>query len=179
MVRILAFLISCSLLASGAMGSGSCNISAEKKKLITAVLCGEYTDGTDTAYRFSGPGCAERSLTMRLQDSALQVVMYKRCGDPDFAGELMLANSKSLNFLEVLSVCAGEKLDIKSISFQQLTEMERKFGTAQCSYALKKLESRKPFFRRLIDQASDPDIEQKTYDALQIAVDHDGNITDK
>ena len=107
--------IACFLLVPSAVAADvpTCQISHEKRREITAVLCGQYSEVR--VYKMTGPGCAKRSATKRLEDSAIQIWSYERCGDHAFAARLKEGVLRSMGFLEVLSVCTPETIDFSAI----------------------------------------------------------------
>jgi hypothetical protein len=61
----------------------TCKVDTEKRKLIATVLCGRAA--LEKEYHRSGEGCAKKSLKKRIEDSAIHIVMYRKCGDEKFS----------------------------------------------------------------------------------------------
>jgi hypothetical protein len=177
----LAVLLFLFLLASNvAHAQPSCKISLEKKELISKLLCGEFEEGSDQAYRFSGPNCVKASASKRLEDSALQIQLYKLCGDTEFSDQLMDANLKAMDFIQVLAVCTDEQVELKDILSDRMAYVRTRIGADSCPPSIKqKLDDRRQFFQKQIEFSKQSNLNEKMLDMFKVQVDSAGNISEK
>jgi hypothetical protein len=54
---------------------GSCEIDESKKRVINALLCGQFA--AENQYHFSGSDCFANSARKRFEDSAIQMLGYR------------------------------------------------------------------------------------------------------
>ena len=103
---------------------GMCEIDEQKKRNINAILCGQSAPESD--YRFSGPNCVVNSFRKRLEDTAIQIHAYRLCGEREFSDRLKEANLKAMKFMETLSVCISERVDLAKMMEDSLTAILRR-----------------------------------------------------
>lgn len=156
----------------------TCNISLDKKVLITKILCGQ--NSRDKAYRMFGTDCVKRSVTLRLEDSAVQVYLYRICGAGSFSDQLQEATIATMVFMETLSICTSERINLKSIMEDRIRYVKSRSSSLKCSHSTRsKLRSRRQLFQSMIDQAADPKTEQLIFNRLGIRWDGKGNIVER
>jgi hypothetical protein len=73
---------------------GSCGIDDSKKRVIIAFLCGQMA--AESQYHFSVSDCLANSVRKRFEDSAVQILGYRICGEREFSDRLKEANLKAL-----------------------------------------------------------------------------------
>jgi hypothetical protein len=156
----------------------TCSITEEKKQAIHALLCGQFA--AELEYKFEGPNCVEKAARKRAEDSAIQVHAYKKCDDQDFSDRLRQAILNSVGFIQVLSTCTEEKIDMDKIMDDAMKEVEGRISDERCDDALRlTLKARRSFFENILRQAEDPSIAEAIYDKLGLTVDQAGNVRDK
>ena len=155
-----------------------CSISEDKKQLIYSVLCGQAAP--ESEYRFSGANCASNSIKRRMDDSAIQVVGYSLCGDKYFSQQLQDGNIRASSFMQILSVCTPEKIDIYDIFENSLREARLQANRFACTSDLRqRLEQRRPYFATMIEQSKSPILIETIFGRLGIKVDAQGNISER
>jgi hypothetical protein len=156
----------------------SCEIDEDKKRTISAVLCGQAAP--EVEYRFSGPGCLVKSISKRLDDSAIQIHAFRICGEPDFSERLKEANLRAVKFMETLSTCTPEKPDIRKIMENAIINIARRVTGESCTYDLRaRLSQRRPYFEKMIDLSKDTNAPAAIFEKLGVEVDGAGNIREK
>jgi len=166
------------LSVTAAHAEPTCTISPQKRQAIEQILCGQ--GAVEPEYKFYGPGCVERSSKIRMQDSAGQVARYRLCGDEAFAQRLLGANLKAAQFLQSLVPCTSEKVDMIKLFNNALDAFGDISTGRQCDNTLRsKLDRRRPFFEQQIRQTEQGNAITDAYDSLRIAVDANGNISDR
>lgn len=175
---IVACLALCVLTAEAAQAQPSCSLPEEKKRFMLAGLCGAAA--TEQEYKFSGPNCIVNSTSKRLEDSAIQIISYRMCGDDEFSARLREATLKSVQFIQALATCSSERIDVRAIMDRAIEVTEKRAMAIRCDADMrKKLADRKPAFERMMVMANDPRTVPLIYEKLGIAVDSAGNITEK
>lgn len=155
-----------------------CELTPEKREIIVSLLCGH--NAAEPEYRFSGAGCFRRSLEKRLEDSAIQIISFRTCGDVEFADLMQKATINALKFLETFAPCATESVDVEEILKERTAFVEQKAAGLVCSSAMKnKLEQRKPAFEAMISQGNDTGLPKRLLDQLGIEIDEQGNLLDR
>ena len=151
------------------------SVSPGKKDQITALLCGRLSG--DAAYRMSGPGCVGKSVTKRSEDTAIQIHSYRLCGYQKFAEELRVASVRAMGFMESLSVCTSERIDVRSILDDRMKYVAGRTSGMKCDDSLRRqLTSRRPALEAMISSRADP-----TSEALQglgLQIDAAGNVSE-
>lgn len=166
------------LAASNSAGAHSCTIAADKKQLIESVLCGQAAK--EPEYQQFGPGCFERSLAKRLEDSAVQIHMYKLCGDAKFSDALRRATVSAMEFMELLSPCVSESVDIKAVMDDRYEFVERKAAGLTCTSDRRaRLSQRRSFFEGQIAQSQDNSLIPTILKRLRIRLDEKGDLIDE
>jgi hypothetical protein len=165
------------VLATQALGQATCDIEPQKRHIIESVLCSQGS--SEKAYQQSGSGCFERSVTKRLEDSAAQIFMFEKCVDSGFALELQEATIRAMGFMEELSVCVEEKVDLDAILRDRMAFIRGKASTLDCSIRIRsQLHRRRPAFEEMIQQSSE--ISRATIlKNLGVVVDRNGNVSDR
>lgn len=176
--ELLSCIIACHMfLATSALAQASCDIAPETKQAIEKILCGQTAQ--EKVYQKFGPDCFKRSVTKRLEDTAIQIFSYQKCSDADFSVELMQANLKALSFMENLSVCISETVDLEQIMEDRLEFVKRKAGTMNCSSSLRhKLRQRRPAFEAMIKQANEFDLSELLA-SFGVTIDDNGNVVSR
>lgn len=155
-----------------------CEITQNKKDLIYSTLCGQAAQ--ETVYRFSGVNCAKNSIKRRMDDSAIQVLAYEMCGDRNFSEQLRSANIRAVAFMQTLSVCTPELIDVSKIFDEALRDMRTKAGRMPCTMDLRQtLEQRRPYFRTMIEQANSKEFLDKMFALIGVDVDGVGNVRER
>jgi len=156
----------------------NCNLTDEKKRLITATLCGQAAP--ENEYHFFGEGCARKSIKKRLEDSAIQIVMYEKCGDKAFADRLADANLRAMAFMQELLPCTGENFEIDDIMQTQLVSVRKRASSVACTNELERqLEQRRPFFEQMIRLSHDASTKENIYRKLQVRIAPDGSVVER
>lgn len=156
----------------------TCNIDPQKKAIIAAILCGQAA--REDAYRFSGDGCAKKSIEKRLEDSAIQIHMYNICGDQEFARQIREATVNSMKFTEALLPCTGETFSLDKSMNERIHYVEQRAKNVTCDSTMKStLRSRRSAFETMIKMANNPETEKNIFEKLRIALDKDGSVIDK
>ena len=157
----------------------TCEISADKKAVIEALLCGQYAQ--EQEYHFSGPDCINKSAKQRAEDTAAQLMVLRACGHADVAAELKKATIIAFRFMKTLSVCTNQIIDFESVFETAEFTVKRKAGAGLlCTSSLRGIiTQRLPVFRNMITMSKDPNLNSDIYKALKIRVDQDGNITEE
>ena len=159
------------------VAKADCNISDEKRQLVTSILCGNNSGTPD--YMFSGQGCVAKSLKERVETTVMQSKVFQFCGDKLFAQKLLESTNGS-KFLEVLSVCASEKIDLNAMKRDAIDAVEIKAIQLQCTPELRaKISQRKPALEQQISQANDPSLFPAILDKLNLNVSPDGSISER
>jgi hypothetical protein len=177
MYRLLLAAIAMTVIYTGAAHAQQCNIAEEKKRIIRTALCGDTAP--EKEYKFTGSGCVLKSAQQRMADSALQVYLYQKCGDPLFAIRLGAALIKGTQFVQTLAACSRERIEINKIFEQELKNAQVRYSSMECTAVKDRLEKRKPVFEELIQLADDPSTVANIYQKLGITVDANGNISEK
>jgi hypothetical protein len=154
----------------------SCNLEKNRKEAIEAVLCGQAAQ--EQEYRFSGKDCVRNSLRKRLGDSAIQVAMFRACGDLIFPQKMEIATISTVKFMQTLSICTQERIDVRSIFDQEIARITKEAPSCNSQHR-NLLESRRPYFEKMIDAVNNQNIDQIVYDRLGIVVDSNGNISSR
>ena len=163
--------------ADFAIADPSCDISPEKQKFITALLCGQFA--SEKVYQQSGPGCVGRSVEVRMTDSAAQIYMYELCGFVDFSNELKAATLRAMGFMQKLSICSSERVDLGTLLESKLADVARTSTTAACTPSIRlRLANRKSTFQTMIDQSKDDTFLERLMGKLDIMFDNQGNIVE-
>ena len=182
-MRLVAFLF-VSVASFGLLGSTQsepvCNIAPEKKVLIGKFLCGEFSSGADEAYKFSGPNCVANSISKRLEDSAVQVQLYRLCGDTEFANRLAASGPKTFQFLQTLSVCTDERISVKDIFDDRMAYVSTRLAGELCTDHIgQELNDKRQILEGQLQLSEQPNINETIYHRLGIAVDGAGNVFEK
>ena len=157
-------------------GQATCDIEPRKRQVIESVLCGQASP--DKAYQHSGLGCFERSVSQRLEDSAAQIFMFEKCVDSKFALELQEATVKAMVFMENLSVCVEEDVDLDKVLQDKMAFIRKKGSTLDCSIRIKsQLYQRRPAFEAMIEQSNEVN-RTIIFQKLGVKIDANGNISD-
>ncbi|MGE3646385.1 MAG: hypothetical protein AB7F96_21270 [Beijerinckiaceae bacterium] len=173
-IRAVVFLL---LMFNPAGANPLCAVSGEKREIINKLLCGQFAK--EAEYRFGGPACYRSSATKRLEDSALHVVIFRVCGEPDFAEKLRLAHLQAFSFMKNLAVCAEREFDIEKAFDVILQSTESKFRNLGCQADMRSsISRRRPYFERMIEIASSRNMAQEVFKKLGIRVSSDGKIVD-
>ena len=179
-LQLTMFLFSSFVILGNAHAEPVCSIAPEKKEFIVRVLCGEFSRGADAAYRFDGPNCIEQSARKRFEDSAIQVQMYRLCGDEEFANRLTSGNLKVTQFIQVLSVCTNERINLNEMFNERMDYVSTRLGDTSCDASSRQMmASRREFFENQMELAERSNINESIYEKLGITVDDAGNIFDK
>ncbi len=156
----------------------TCNVSQEKRGLITAVLCGQNASASE--YRADGAACVERSFKNRSLDTAKQVAVFRACGDPAFADRLRAGTLQSMKFVQALSVCAGETVDFDALYGAAEREVASRATMLVCTPELKgAVTAQRAQIERGLDVALDPASSQTIADRFAIKIDDKGNVVDR
>lgn len=156
----------------------TCEVSADKRAVIEALLCGQYAQ--EEEYQFSGPDCITKSVNQRLEDSVAQLVVLRACGYADFAKELKETTFIASKFMSTLSICTDQTIDFDAIFENAIASVKRKSGGLTCTPSLRNLiTQRLPAFRSMINMSKDPNINSDIYKTLNIRVDANGNISEE
>jgi hypothetical protein len=163
---------------SNSPAAPTCEITPEKKELIGSLLCGQAA--IEREYQERGPGCFERSITKRLQDSAIQIHVFRLCGEPEFAAQLEAATVKAIRFMEALAPCLNESVDIESVMQGRTAFVKNKAAGMGCSADIRStLEQRRAAFEAMVAQSKDPNLSAAIFDRLSISIDAEGNVRDR
>ncbi|NKW72159.1 hypothetical protein HGD85_04170 [Rhodobacteraceae bacterium R_SAG10] len=163
--------------ANHALAQMNCEISPEKKVVIESILCGQAAQ--EVEYRQYGQGCFKRSVEKRLEDSAIQITAYEKCEDPKFSAELEVATIRVMRFMDELSVCVSERVNIAAIMKDRMDFARRKSFDLSCTPKLRAhLQRRKPAFKAMIQQSTG-DFQTAIFEKLGVFVDDDGNVWDR
>jgi hypothetical protein len=120
------------------------------------------------------------SVAKRLEDSAVQISVLRLCGETDFANRMESVALKTNGFIQTLSVCTAERIDIREIYEDRLSYVSSRMATERCSPSMREMiESRRTFFENQMQIAEMPNIEEVIFDKLQIKIDTEGNLSDK
>ena len=154
-----------------------CDVTPEKRQLITSLLCGQHAP--EDAYRQYGPGCFKRSVERRLEDSVLQVYLYELCGEGQFANEMRDATIKAMQFMEMFSSCVDEIVNIEEIYEDRDRYVRNRAKSLTCTPDRRSLvKSRRSFFEAQVAQSKDVNLVPTILNRLSIRVDGDGNLFD-
>lgn len=165
-------------LCCGAADAQTCNISGEKRTLVTAVLCGQNASATD--YRVQGSGCVARSFKTRLLDTAKQVAVFRACGDGAFADRLRAGTLQSMSFVQALSRCSDERLDFAALYAEAEREVAARAAMLVCTPELQAVSAaQRPKAERNLEVALDPASSRLIEDRFSISVDTEGNVTER
>lgn len=161
-------------------GEVTCKIADAKKTIVADLLCGRLAQGPDAEYRADGPGCFQKSVTKRLEDSALHVLVFQLCNDEEFAARLEKANLKVLRFMGDLGSCIGEPLDLAKIQEESTQRVRQSLQVASCTSQYRGLiQRRKADFDRMIAISESVDAEIFFSEKLMIQRDSQGNLIDR
>ena len=84
-----------------------------------------------------------------------------------------------MSFMEDLSVCVSETVDLEEIMQERMEFVRRKTGTLNCTSSLRaKLKKRRPAFEAMIEQANEID-QAALLAKFGIVVDVYGNVSDR
>jgi hypothetical protein len=165
------------LAGSQAFAQPVCDIAPEKKEMIQSLLCGQAAP--EPEYRQFGPGCFRRSVEKRLQDSAVQILLYRVCGDEEFANSLEAATVRAMQFMEGFAVCASDKVDINEVMQERTAFVKQKAAALTCTEQLRaRSVERRAFFQSQIDQSHDATLFPMILDQLSIRMEPDGSLVD-
>lgn len=140
-------------------------------------MCGQAA--RELPYRQSGPGCLERSATKRLEDTAIHIYMYQKCGSPKFSAELEIAAVKIMKFMEKLSVCVSENVNLDKIMQERMLFVMGRAATLKCTSALRaKLRKRRGAFETLIKESRNLN-EERLFEKMGVRIDGGGNVRDR
>lgn len=177
MKRILLIAVHLSLF-SHHVEAQTCEISADKRAVVEALLCGQYAQ--EKEYQFAGPDCIGKSIKQRLEDTAAQLIVLRVCGHNGFADELKEATLVASQFMSILSTCTDQTVDFDDIFENAIVFVNKKSGVPTCTSSLRsKITQRLPVFRSMISMSKDPNLNSDIYNALGIIVDANGNISEK
>ena len=156
----------------------TCVISEAKRHVVNNVLCGQ--SAPEPEYHFSGPNCLTNSVTKRFEDTAIQIVVYRICGDQQFSDRLKEANFQTNKLFKLLSACTSERPDFNKILEDAITKAAQHAGSMTCPPEMRAMaDSRRAYFEQTITLANDPKTVPATLEKLGITVDSSGNIRDK
>jgi hypothetical protein len=165
------------LLATQVWGQATCNIEPKKRQVIESFLCGQASP--DKLYQKSGSGCFERSVTQRLEDSAIQIFMFEKCVDSKFSLELQDATIRAIGFMEDLSACINEDVDLSKVMQDRMSYIREKGSNLVCSIHIKsQLYQRRPALEAMIQQNNEIN-SAAIFKNLGIVIDINGNILDR
>lgn len=157
--------------------SSTCDIDAQKKDTIKSILCGQAAP--EAAYRFSGDGCAKKSIQKRLEDSAIQIHMYSICGDKDFANQIRMGTLLSMKFIEKLLPCTGEILSLENIMSERIQYVKKRADGITCDAMMKaKLKQRRAFFEKTIEMANNTEVTETIFQKLGVKISDNGSVID-
>lgn len=163
---------------ANSMARPTCNIAPDKKALIASVLCGQAAP--EPEYRQEGPGCLRRSLEKRLEDSAVQLHLYRICDDEAFASRMESALVNTIAFMEKLAPCVDEDIDVQTVMDERTAFVRDKASSLTCTAQHRALlQQRRPAFEAMMTQATDPAIEASIFRKLGIDIDPQGNVVDQ
>lgn len=178
MIARLAVAVSLIFFATLSSASPLCNISREKSAPIKQVACGQSSG--EPAYQFEGRDCAKRSLSKRIEDSALQIYLVRLCGYWDLADDLRRAHIMLAKTMEPLALCSGSYVDLVSVFEDKEKYVENRARGLSCTEARRsQVEQRLDFYRQMAAAYSDPEYAQKLYSSLGIVVEDDGSVEEK
>ena len=163
-------------ISSQAFAVNKCDISQEKKDIILSLLCGKFSK--EKEYQTNGTGCAIISLNKRLEDSAIQIYVYKVCGEENFSEELKNATLLSIKFIEDLLPCIDEKINLVETLNEKLKQVSSRIGNDCPNYIKSKLASRKPYFEQMIKMSKQPNSILENFDKIGIKYDKNHNIVE-
>jgi hypothetical protein len=166
------------LLWAGPVLPQSCEIASQKRSFINAMLCGQAA--VEREYRFSGKDCAKKSATARMEDSAIQIMLYRECGFENFSDFLYAANIRAMRFIEELQPCTGEKFSLNQVMAEAQKIAGRKLRGFRCTSSFRsKLIERKPSFQQMIDMALSDEITQQIYNKIGVMIEQDGSVVEQ
>lgn len=164
--------------SSAVTAQTTCSVAPAKVDQIRRMLCGGFAP--EAEYRTAGQGCAERSLSARLADSAIQLQSYRMCGDPAFADRMLQGIRAAMKPVEQLATCLGERIDTAAILQRHVASVSARAANASCDPSLRAMaEQRKPHFERMTAISADPAPHQAVFERLGVAVDAQGNVRDR
>lgn len=92
----------------------------------------------------------------------------------------MDANLKALQFVQVLSICTEERIQLSEMFDERMRYVAVRIGNDPCQPSIRHdLSERRSFFEQQIQQSSQKDINQTVYEMMKVKVDAAGNITDE
>ena len=170
-------LIAAALLPSAAVAQ-TCNVSPEKRSLITAVLCGQNASVAE--YRAEGATCVARAFRNRSLDTAKQVAVFRACGDAAFAERLRAGTLQSMKFVQALSACAGERVDFDALYAAAEREVASRATMLVCTAELSgAIVAQRAQIDRGLETALDPASAQAIADRFAIKLDDEGNVVER
>ncbi len=165
--RFKIFLVALGVFLVPSIDVNACTLSKTQKADLRQKMCksGEYS-----SFSSSGTKCLERQFFRRAEDTAMQVMLAKKCGFLDESKKLEQLARTSLPYTNAFNTC----LDVNFDSFQ-VFERGFKSGTSQakaggnCSLIIKqKLENRLP---KLITMGQkSEEVAKKLLKRLRIAI---------
>lgn len=167
------------LLSVGGASAQTCNISVEKRGLITAVLCGQNASASE--HRVDGAGCVELAFKSRSIDTAKKVAVFRACGDQAFAERLRAGTLQSMKFVQALSACAGERIDFDALYVGAEREVATRATMLVCTPELHSaVTAQRAQIERGLDVALDPASAQAiAADRFAIKIDGESNVVDQ
>lgn len=155
--------------------NSQCNVSADKKAEINALLCGQ--GGNE--YPVYGKDCAKKSSETRFFDSAKQYWALKMCGFSDDAKLLDASSRKMIDTFAPILQCSDEKLDYASIYEEALRKVEALAVTSNCPPSLKStIASKKPHLIAAAQMMMNIDTKEYLERSLHIKFTSDGAIVE-
>ena len=177
-LRIWIFLAVSTGLSTQGYANPSCEIDENKKRAIYELLCGQMAAEAD--YRFSGSGCFAKSMGKRLDDSAIHILAHRLCGEGELSERIKEANLKAMKFMETLSVCTPERVDLKQLMEEALKRTAQRAAGRNCTTDLRaNLVQRRTFFEKMIGLANDQNFLPAMLEKMGLRLDGDGSIRER
>lgn len=163
------------VLASSAQAAPQCLLQPDKRELVTKLICGQYAP--EQHYRHVGPGCFERSLRARANDSAVHVSLYALCGEASLSERIRAANEQTFAMMQKLSVCAGEVADGAAIFRASLEAVRKKLSNESCGPKHRELvATRRTHFLTMANSIESGAAETGLFGKLGIMIGADGSV---
>lgn len=155
-----------------------CDLPEEKKKRIISILCGGAA--TEREYQTTGSNCVREATLRRMRDSAAQIIVLQKCDDPAFAERFKAATIKASRFIQLMSTCSQERIDVGKMLDDAVAELSTQSNTLRCDGDMQRLiVTRKPAFENMIRMSDDPSTQAAILTQLGIVADNQGNISEK
>jgi hypothetical protein len=146
--------------------------------IIENFLCGK--NAVEPEYRFSGPDCAKRSLSVRLRDSVIQVSILQLCGHAEMSIQVKDATIIVMKYMQLLSICTPRTINVQNIWSEEELIVKHKLRGVSCSKSMRsKIKNRLPFFKNMITIYNDPKSMSAVLEKLGLFITENGDVHEK